>query len=121
VSVPYRHREISSRILRDGVTAVLVKITTDDGLVGWGECHPGPNVESIYEIVKSAIPILQGRNPWHTQTIADDFFGTAHWYNRVMTGNLAFCGIDTALWEPLRQGLRAAPLQPVRRPLPDFR
>lgn len=48
VSVPYRHRETSSRLARDGVTAVLVKITTDDGIVGWGESCPGPNVESVY-------------------------------------------------------------------------
>lgn len=46
VSVPYRHREQSSRVQRDGVTDVLVKITTDDGLVGWGESCAGSNVES---------------------------------------------------------------------------
>ena len=40
VSVPYSHRETSSRVRRDGVTAVLVKVTTDDGRVGWGV--PGP-------------------------------------------------------------------------------
>jgi L-alanine-DL-glutamate epimerase-like enolase superfamily enzyme len=34
VSVPYRHREVSSQVARDGVSDVLVKITTDDGLVG---------------------------------------------------------------------------------------
>ena len=97
VSVPYTHRETSSRILRDGVTAVLVKITTDDGLVGWGESCPGPNVESVYEAVKSTIPLFKGRNPWDREAIAADFFWTAHWYNREMTGNFAFAGIDMAL------------------------
>ena len=43
----------SSRVQRDGVTAVVTKITTDNGLVGWGESCPGPNVESVYEAVKS--------------------------------------------------------------------
>ncbi len=47
VSVPYTHRETSSRIQRDGVTAVVVEIVTDEGLVGWGESCPGPNVESV--------------------------------------------------------------------------
>ena len=55
VSVPYRHRENSARVRRDGVTAVLVRLETDDGLVGWGECCPGPNVESIAAIVRSAV------------------------------------------------------------------
>lgn len=99
VSVPYRHRERSTRVQRDGVTAVLVRIATDEGLVGWGESCVGSNVESVYEVVRSAVPYLVGRNPWNTEAIAADFFGTAHWYNRVMTGNFAYCGIDMALWD----------------------
>ena len=97
VSVPYHHRETSSRVQRDGVTAVLVKITTDNGLVGWGESCPGPNVESVYETVRSTVPLFTGRNPWDREAIAADFFETAHWYNREMIGNFAFAGIDMAL------------------------
>ncbi len=99
VSVPYTHRETSSRIKRDGVTAVVVKVTTDDGLVGWGESCPGSNVESVYEVVKSADPIFRGYDPWAREKITSDFFGPAHWYNREMTGNFAFAGIDMALWD----------------------
>ena len=33
VSVPYTHREVSSLVNRDGVTDVIVKATTDDGLM----------------------------------------------------------------------------------------
>ena len=41
VSIPYTHREVSSQIRRDGVTDVIVKATTDDGLIGWGESCSG--------------------------------------------------------------------------------
>jgi L-Ala-D/L-Glu epimerase len=99
VSVPYTHRETSSRVQRDGVTAVVVKVTTDDGLVGWGESCPGSNVESVYEVVKSVDPIFKGRDPWQREALAADFWGQAHWYNREMTGNFAFAGIDMALWD----------------------
>lgn len=99
VSVPYTHRETSSRIQRDGVTAVVVKVTTDEGLVGWGESCPGPNVESVYEVVKSVGLIFQGRDPWQRDALAADFWGPAHWYNREMTGNFAFAGVDMALWD----------------------
>lgn len=99
VSVPYRHREVSSRVQRDGVTAVLVKITADDGRVGWGESCPGPNVESIFEAVKAAVPLLIGRDPWDTEALADLFFHTAHWDLRPMSGNFAYAGIDMALWD----------------------
>ena len=47
VSIPYTHREVSSIVQRDGVTDILVKVTTDDGLVGWGESCSGANVESV--------------------------------------------------------------------------
>jgi L-alanine-DL-glutamate epimerase-like enolase superfamily enzyme len=97
VSVPYSHRETSSRVQRDGVTAVVVKITTDDGLIGWGESCPGPNVESVYEVVKSAVPLFVGRDPWERDALAGDFYGTAHWFHREMTGHFAFAGIDMAL------------------------
>jgi L-alanine-DL-glutamate epimerase-like enolase superfamily enzyme len=99
LSVPYSHQEVSARVQRDGVTDVLIKVTTDNGLVGWGESCPGSNVESIYEVIKSAIPFLLGRNPWDHEAIAADFFEAAHWYNRVMTGNFAFASIDMALWD----------------------
>ena len=45
VSIAYTHRETSAQVDRDGVTAVVVKATTDDGLVGWGESCSGANVE----------------------------------------------------------------------------
>jgi L-alanine-DL-glutamate epimerase-like enolase superfamily enzyme len=124
VSVPYKHRETSARVQRDGVTAVLVKITTDDGIVGWGESCPGPNVESIYEIIKSTIPIFTGRDPWNREAMAHDFFSTAHWFHREMSGNFAFAGIDMALWDICGKACRQ-PLYnlfggPVRREVDYF-
>ena len=79
VSVPYTHRETSTRVRQDGVTAVLVKISTDCGLVGWGESCPGPNVESICAALDSVAPLFVGRDPWQREAIARDFFSTAHW------------------------------------------
>lgn len=97
VSVPYRWRENSARVRRDGVTAVLVRLETDDGLVGWGESCPGPNVESIREAVVAAKPILIGRDPWNAEQLAHHYFHTAHWDLRPMTGNFAYAGLDMAL------------------------
>ena len=99
VSVPYRESEFSSRVHRDGVTDVIVRVETDNGLVGWGESCSGANVESVYEAVKAATPIVVGRDPWNTEAIAADFFGAGLWDMRPMTGNFAYAGIDTALWD----------------------
>lgn len=99
VSVPYQEKEYSSRVNRGGVTDVLVRMETDDGLVGWGESCSGANVESIYEAVKAAGSIVVGRNPWNTEAIAADFFHAGLWDMRPMTGNFAYAGIDMALWD----------------------
>ncbi|HLZ10626.1 MAG TPA: mandelate racemase/muconate lactonizing enzyme family protein [Chloroflexota bacterium] len=99
VSIPYRESEHSTRVQRDGVTDVIVRLETDTGLVGWGESCSGANVESIAEAVKAAIPIVIGRDPWNTEAIAADFFGAGLWDMRPMTGNFAYAGIDMALWD----------------------
>jgi glucarate dehydratase len=86
---------------RNGVTAVLVRVETDTGLVGWGEGSVGANAESVYEAVRAAIPIVHGRNPWNTQAIADDFFTAGQWNAAWRPGgaNYAYAGLDMALWD----------------------
>ena len=44
VNIPYKRTEISSVVTRSGVTSVVIKLTTDDGLVGWGEACSGADV-----------------------------------------------------------------------------
>src|SRR5579859_621136 len=86
---------------RNGVTALLVRIETDTGIVGWGEGSVGANAESIDEAARSAIPIVKGRNPWSTQAIADDFFNVGQWNSAWRPGgaNYAYSGIDMAHWD----------------------
>jgi glucarate dehydratase len=86
-----------------GLTAVLVRVETDTGLVGWGEgaALPRGNAESIYDVLRAAIPFAKGRNPWNTQAIADDFFGAGEWGSAWRPGaaNYAYAGLDMALWD----------------------
>ena len=86
---------------RNGVTAVLVRIETDDGVVGWGEGSVGANAESVYEAVRAAIPIVKGRDPWNRQAIADDFFNVGQWNSawRPAGANYGYAGVDMALWD----------------------
>jgi len=85
---------------RNGMTAVLVRVETDTGLVGWGEGSVGANAESVYEAMKATIPMVLGRNPWNTQAIADDVFNVGEWNSAWRPGgaNYAYSGIDMALW-----------------------
>lgn len=99
VSVPYLHDEISSRVARGGVTDTIVRLTADNGLVGWGECTSGPDAASIEQAVRSAGHFVLGRDPWQSEAICRDYFQTGLWDHRAQTGNFAFAGIDQALWD----------------------
>jgi L-Ala-D/L-Glu epimerase len=99
VNVPYTHAEVSSRVRRGGVTAVVVKLTTDVGLTGWGESCSGADTRSIVAAVESMAPFVVGRDPWATEAIARDVFRLGLWDYRAATGSFAFAGIDMALWD----------------------
>jgi L-alanine-DL-glutamate epimerase-like enolase superfamily enzyme len=99
VSVPYRHREISSQVARDGVSDVLVKLTTDDGLVGWGEACCGADTASVEAALRAMTPFVVGRDPWNRDAMRRDVFTHGLWQFRAGTGNFAWAGIDMALWD----------------------
>jgi L-Ala-D/L-Glu epimerase len=99
VSVPYTHREVSSQVQRDGVTDVLVKALTDDGLVGWGESCSGANVESVTEALKAMAPFVIGRSPWQSARIRAELWHQGSWQFRKPTASFAYAGIDMALWD----------------------
>ncbi len=99
VSVPYRHREISSQVARDGVSDVLVKLTTDNGLVGWGEACCGADTASVDAAIRSMAPLVLGRDPWNREAMRRDVFTHGLWQFRSGTGNFAWAGIDMALWD----------------------
>ena len=99
VSVPYRHREVSSQVARDGVSDVLVKLTTDQGLIGWGEACCGADTASVEAAVRAMAPFVLGRDPWNREAMRRDAFTHGLWQFRLGTGNFAWAGIDMALWD----------------------
>ena len=99
ISIPYTHREVSSQIRRDGVTDVLVKTVTDDGLVGWGESCSGANAESVEEALKAMAPFVIGRSPWESEAIRAELWHRGIWLFRKPTASFAYAGIDMALWD----------------------
>jgi L-alanine-DL-glutamate epimerase-like enolase superfamily enzyme len=97
VNVPYSHREVSSIVARDGVTDILVRVTTDDGLVGWGEATSGSDAASVEAAVTAMAPFAIGRDPWNRDAMRADAFDFGLWKFRAGTGNFAWAGIDMAL------------------------
>ena len=97
--IPYKHAETSSLINRGGVSDVIVKLTTEDGLVGWGECTRAADTSGIESAVKAMAPLVIGRSIWDTEVIQRDLAIHAVWAFQPMTGNFAYAGIDMALMD----------------------
>lgn len=97
VSVPYTRTEVSTLVVRSGVTDVLIKAIDRDGRIGWGESASGANVESIVEALKAMKPFVLGRSSWDREAIREQLWKHAIWQYRKPTACFAFAGIDMAL------------------------
>src|SRR6266852_1514050 len=106
VSIAYTHREVSSQVNRDGVSNVVVKATTDDGLVGWGEACSGADLASVEQALHAMAPFVVGRSPWSSEAIRADLWHKGIWLFRRPTASFAYAGIDMALWDICGQAAR---------------
>jgi L-Ala-D/L-Glu epimerase len=97
VSFPYLHREVSSQVARDGVTDIVIRIESDDGLVGWGEACSGADVRSVEAAIDAMAPFVLGSDPWDREAIQAVVYGHGLWQFRAGTANFAWAGIDMAL------------------------
>ncbi len=121
VSVPYTHREVSSLINRDGVTDIIVKATTDDGLVGWGESCSGADVTSVLGALQAMKPFVIGQSPWESERIRQELWHRGIWSWRQHTACFAYPGIDMALWDICGKASLPTVVQPVWRQGPRKR
>ena len=107
--------------------AVLVRITTESGLVGWGECH-APSAPRMHQRVITDLfaPVLRGQDARRINALWERLFTTER-VRGYSTGVQfeALAGVDLALWDllgkavglPVYQllGGRYRPAQPLYR------
>lgn len=83
--------------------AVLVKITTDQGLVGWGECH-APSAPRVHQaIVQDQFgPVLLGQDARQVEPLWERLYSTER-VRGYSSGSYteALAGVDLALWDLL--------------------
>lgn len=99
VNVKYTTPEVSAITSRVGITQTIVKLTTDDGIVGWGESPRTADAVHIEAAIRAMRPMVLGRDPWETEAISRDIDRLGMWNFQPMTRNIAFSGIDMALWD----------------------
>jgi D-galactarolactone cycloisomerase len=75
----------------------IVKITTDDGLIGWGEGY-GP-ADVIQAGIKLLTPLLIGKNPLEQETLWFNMYRRTLDYARRGVLVASISAIDLALWD----------------------
>lgn len=86
---------------------VLVKITTDQGLVGWGECH-APSTPRVHQAIVQDLlaPVLLGQDARNVEVLWEKMYATERtrgYSNGFYTEAIA--GADIALWDLLGKSL----------------
>ena len=75
----------------------IVKITTDSGIVGWGEGY-GP-ASILQEGIKQLMPLLIGKDPLQQETIWFDMYRKTLDYARRGILVASISALDIALWD----------------------
>lgn len=79
-------------------TATLVRIQTDDGLVGWGECG-GHHTATAAVIQDGLRPLLLGRDPLEVTPLWEVMYSRTKHYGQKGVAICAMSGVDVALWD----------------------
>ncbi len=87
--------------------ATIVRITTDDGLVGVGECIARRAPEVVASTVDRLLaPLVMGRDPWDVEGLWDEMLALLRrWGHSRGIVLEAMSGIDIALWDILARSV----------------
>jgi D-galactarolactone cycloisomerase len=79
---------------------ILVRLTTDDGLTGWGECFAYGAPLAVCNVVDEALaPLLVGEDPARIEHLLDKMQRALMIWGRRGLGMFALSGVDLALWD----------------------
>ena len=99
VNVAFTEPEIWSQGARHGITAIIVEVETDTGLVGIGESVPAPNPAVTVAAITSTADLLVGEDPRRVRALWARVQGPGGWAAFDRAGNAALAGVEMALWD----------------------
>ena len=76
---------------------VYVRIETDEGITGWGECSVGAN--SVVAVVEELGQTLVGKDPFRIEEHWQNLYNFSHNIRGGVLHMAAISGIDIALWD----------------------
>ncbi|HSE94040.1 MAG TPA: mandelate racemase/muconate lactonizing enzyme family protein [Methylomirabilota bacterium] len=79
---------------------LLVRVTTDDGLVGWGECFAYGAPLAVANVVDDALaPLLLGKDPLQIEALTQTMHHALMIWGRRGLAMFAVSGVELALWD----------------------
>src|SRR2546430_3891517 len=79
---------------------VLVRVTTDEGLVGWGECFAYGVPLAVCAVVEEALaPLVVGQDPTRIEHLVDTMQRALMIWGRRGLAMMAVSGVELALWD----------------------
>src|SRR5881398_1950060 len=78
---------------------ILVRVTTDDGLIGWGECFAYGAPLAVCNVVDDALaPLLVGQDAIDLERLTQVMHRALMIWGRRGLGMCAVSGVELALW-----------------------
>jgi L-alanine-DL-glutamate epimerase-like enolase superfamily enzyme len=87
---------------------ILVRLSTDDGLIGWGECFAYGAPLAVCNVVEEALaPLVLGQDPMHIEQLTRSMHQALMIWGRRGLGMFAISGVELALWDLVGKARRA--------------
>ncbi|HFD16629.1 MAG TPA: mandelate racemase/muconate lactonizing enzyme family protein [Rhodospirillales bacterium] len=86
-----------SLAVTDRRSALVVEVTTDEGISGFGECYGPPSANAA--VVALYGELLRGRDPLATEAIWQELYNALRDHGQRGLAVQALSGIDIALWD----------------------
>ncbi|MQA84606.1 MAG: mandelate racemase [Streptosporangiales bacterium] len=98
VAVPFHEDELWAFGGRRGLVAILLEMTTDEGVTGLGEASAYPSADVVMAVLRSIEPFVIGEDPFAVERIMKRINVAGTWHH-VKATSPAIAAVEMACWD----------------------
>lgn len=98
LAVPFHEDELWAFGARGGMVAILLEVTTDEGVVGLGEAAAYPSADVVLAVLRSVEPFVVGEDPFRIERIMKRINVAGTWHH-VKATSPAIAAVEMACWD----------------------